>query len=60
MAMRITLHSQTKLLPFRLIHGREATAPAELSFNYKEQFINYDHYDQYVNDLSSKLFEVFE
>jgi hypothetical protein len=39
MAMRITPHSQTKFLPFRLMYSREATDPAELSFNYKEQFI---------------------
>jgi hypothetical protein len=60
MAMRITPYSQTKFLPFRLMYGREVIVPAKLSFNYKEQFINYDHYDQHVNDLSSKLFEVFE
>jgi hypothetical protein len=60
MAMRITPQSQTKFLPFRLIHSREATVPTELSFNDKEQFINYNHYNQYVNDLLSKLFKVFE
>jgi hypothetical protein len=45
MVMRITPHSQTKFSPFRLMHGREATVLAELLFKYKEQFINYDHYD---------------